>query len=121
MNDFASIKRGMASATIRGLALSAALASAAPAAAQLFDADERFAAGFRPRSVAIGDLDGDGAPDLAVANFLSGDVSVLLGVGDGTFAAQQRFAAGSAPASVSIGDLDGDGAPGPRRRQRLQR
>ncbi|MCH7841105.1 MAG: FG-GAP repeat protein, partial [Planctomycetes bacterium] len=37
-----------------------------------------YGAGDRPRSVAIGDLDGDGDADLAVANF-SDNVSVLLG------------------------------------------
>ena len=61
--------------------------------------------------MSIGDLDGDGAPDLAVANQSSDDVSVLLGAGDGTFAAEQRFGAGDGPFSVSIGDLDGDGVP----------
>ena len=76
-----------------------------------FAAPQSFAAGDRPVSVSIGDLDGDGAPDLAVANFNSDDVSVLLGIGDGTFAAEQRFAAGVFPQSMSIGDLDGDGVP----------
>ena len=76
-----------------------------------FAAEQRFAAGNGPASASIEDLDGDGAPDLAVANVNSDDVSVLLGVGDGTFAAEQRFAAGEAPESVSIGDLDGDGIP----------
>jgi hypothetical protein len=36
----------------------------------------KFAAGFEPSSVAVGDLDGDA--DLAVANFNSAEVSVLL-------------------------------------------
>src|SRR5438552_514453 len=38
-----------------------------------------------PRSVAIGDLDGDGKSDLAVANQSSNSVSVRLGNGNGTF------------------------------------
>ena len=38
-----------------------------------------------PIFVAIGDLDGDGNPDLAMANWVSDNVSVLLGNGDGTF------------------------------------
>src|SRR2546428_447945 len=39
--------------------------------------------GSSPSSVAIGDLNGDGKPDLAVANLTT--VSVLLGNGNGTF------------------------------------
>ena len=37
--------------------------------------------------VAIGDLNGDGKPDLAVADYATGaaDVAVLLGNGDDTF------------------------------------
>ena len=51
--------------------------------------------GTNPYSVAIGDLNADGRPDLAVANLNSNNVSVLLGNGAGGFAA----AAGS-PVSV---------------------
>jgi len=61
--------------------------------------------------VAVADLDGDGAPDLATANVASDDVSVLLGNGDGTFRDQQRFAAGNGPYSVAVADLDSDGTP----------
>ena len=56
----------------------------------------------------MGDLDGDLDLDLAVANFLSGDVSVLLNNGDGTFATDITYGAGTAPVSVAMGDLDGD-------------
>ncbi|MCH8046527.1 MAG: VCBS repeat-containing protein, partial [Planctomycetes bacterium] len=69
-----------------------------------------FAAGDRPGSVAVADLDGDGALDLVTANAVGDDVSVLLGLGDGTFAAPVRFAAGDRPGSVAVADLDGDGA-----------
>ena len=45
--------------------------------------DEQVGIGGRgPISVAVADLNGDGAPDLVTANFLSDDVSVLLGAGD---------------------------------------
>ena len=74
-----------------------------------FGAATNFAAGRRPASVAIGDLNGDGKLDLAVANSDSNNVSVLLGNGNGTFGAATNFAAGSEPRSVAIGDLNGDG------------
>lgn len=67
--------------------------------------------GNNPHSVAIGDLNEDGKPDLAVANYLSHAVSVLLGNGDGTFGAKTDYSTGSYPASVVIGDLNGDGRP----------
>ena len=59
--------------------------------------------------MAIGDLDGDGHADLAVANQNSDDVSVLLNLGQGTFAPAVAYPAGNWPYSVAIGDLDGDG------------
>lgn len=65
--------------------------------------------GNTPFSVTTGDFNGDGVTDLATANYLSDNVSVLLGVGDGTFAAQATYAAGDNPWSVTTGDFNGDG------------
>ncbi|MCH7721154.1 MAG: hypothetical protein IH988_09240, partial [Planctomycetes bacterium] len=48
-----------------------------------FAAEVRYRVGDSPRSVAIGDLDGDEDADLAVANFDSDNVSVLLNLTNG--------------------------------------
>src|SRR5207253_1635511 len=68
-----------------------------------------FGAGTSPRSVAVGDLNNDGKPDLVVANLDSHDVSVLLGKGDGTFRAAVNHGAGMEPVSVAVGDFNRDG------------
>jgi hypothetical protein len=78
-----------------------------------FGTPRNFVVGRLPASVAIGDLNRDGNPDLAVANRGSSSisVSVLLGNGDGTFGAARNFALNSGPTSVAIGDFNGDGNP----------
>jgi hypothetical protein len=64
-------------------------------------------------SVAIGDLEGDGALDLVTADSSVGpegaDLWVLLGNGDGSFQAAVAYPAGDEPSSVVIGDLDANG------------
>jgi hypothetical protein len=74
-----------------------------------FQAPRSFAAGALPQSVAVGDFNGDGVLDLAVANYFSDNVSVLLGNGDGSFQDASSFAAGRDPRSVAVGDFNGDG------------
>ena len=75
----------------------------------------------------VADLNGDGKPDLAVANRGTqgfpgiptdpGSISVLLGNGDGTFKPAARFAAGEVPTSIVALDLNGDGPSRSGRRQ----
>jgi hypothetical protein len=74
-----------------------------------FQAPRSFAVGRGARSVAVADVNGDGLPDLVVANALSNDVSVLLGNGDGTFQIARNFPAGIGPQSVAVADVNGDG------------
>src|SRR3989442_222466 len=65
-----------------------------------------------PQSLAVGDLNGDGRPDLAVANPMDNTVSVLLGNGDGTFQAAPTYDIACCRArSVAVGDFNGDGRP----------
>jgi hypothetical protein len=59
--------------------------------------------------VAVGDLNGDGIPDLVTAN-LDGPISVYLGTGAGGFA-RTDIAAGAIPISVAVADLNEDGRP----------
>jgi hypothetical protein len=74
-----------------------------------------YPAGFSPISVAVADVNGDGKPDLVIANNQdngNGSVGVLLGNGDGTFASIVNYASGGfAPQSVAVADLNGDGKP----------
>jgi hypothetical protein len=76
--------------------------------ASLSFATGAYATGNLPFSVAVGDFNGDGKLDLAVADN-GGGVSVLLGNGDGTFQPAVSYAAGSIPWSVAVGDFNGDG------------
>ncbi|HTX36596.1 MAG TPA: FG-GAP-like repeat-containing protein, partial [Bryobacteraceae bacterium] len=69
-------------------------------------APQNFSVGLYPESVAIGDFNGDGKPDLAVA--ADDALYLLLGNGDGTFQAPVSLLAGSG-LSVVAADLNGDG------------
>jgi len=74
-----------------------------------------YTVGQGPIALATGDFNGDGHPDLVVANQTDGTISILLGVGDGTLGTQTPITipAGAAPASpsaVAVGDFNDDGA-----------
>src|SRR5205809_6084246 len=66
--------------------------------------------GSGPIWVLIVDVNGDGKPDILLANQSRNAVGVLLGNGDGTFQAPMNFdTAGNLPESIAVGDFNGDG------------
>jgi len=73
--------------------------------------------GINPVAVAAGDFNADGHVDLAVANNGNagagddGNVSVLLGNGDGTLSPAVSFSAGKNPSAIMAGDFNGDHRP----------
>ncbi len=83
----------------------------AAGAAGGFGAGATPATGRGPKGLAVGDLDGDGAQDLVVANSTNNTISVLLGNGAGGFAPRVSYNTGSAPAALIVADLDGDATP----------
>ena len=64
-----------------------------------------------PIAVAVGDFNGDGKLDLAVASAGTNNVTILLGNGDGSFTLGSTYAAGANPLSIVVGDFNGDGKP----------
>ena len=72
-----------------------------------FDTARSFVIGASQTSLVVGDFNGDGIPDLAIAET---HVSLLLGNGDGTFQDPRRFGGVSRYASIAAGDFNEDGA-----------
>jgi hypothetical protein len=93
-----------------GLALALGVAAlSAASSSPSFAGPRHYAAGRLPESLVVGDLNGDGARDVATANKSGRSVSVFLNRGDGSFSARHDYPTGRFPGSLAIGDLDGDG------------
>src|SRR5262249_40522184 len=93
------------------VALSLSAASFSFAQSVSFAPPMHFAVGTNPRYVAVGDFNSDGKPDLAVVNFGSANVSILLNTGSSSFGSVNNFGVGTDPRSLAIGDFNGDGKP----------
>ena len=71
-----------------------------------------YTVGKQPYQVAIGDLNGDGYPDLAATNYGSNTVSILMGSKTGTFTVSPTTLSTCAnPYGVVIGDFEHNGYP----------
>ncbi len=72
-----------------------------------------YTVGYAPYTVIATDLNGDGKPDLATADFASGTASVLLNKGDGTFFRSRSYPTGHlrAPYGIAAAPLDPGSLP----------
>jgi hypothetical protein len=87
--------------------------------AQSFHAPSFYPSGTQPRRLAVGDFNGDRRPDVALANFTTADISLLLNTGSGVFAKAaslsvvanpfQTSASGGTLTALAVGDLDDNG------------
>jgi hypothetical protein len=109
------------SVTVNGLTAysSTSFAPTHPAGNQVFNA-AAFAAridsttGLGPYSTAVGDLDGDGKPDMVTANRSANTLSVLKNIsanGSIAFSPKLDLSSANAPTTVAIADLNADGKP----------
>ncbi len=65
--------------------------------------------GANPQALTTGDFNGDGNVDIAVANKGSNNVSILLGMGTGSFATATNFTVGTNLQSICTNDFNNDG------------
>lgn len=76
-----------------------------------FAAGVSFATTTQPHKIDVGDLDGDGKPDVVITAFTSNKLSIFRNTstaGTISFAARQDFSPGTVPYFVHLTDLDGD-------------
>ena len=101
-------------AACSGNSVPGALDAAMPASDHAVPATDAALAAPAPIAIAVGDLNGDGRPDLAVANYGANTVSIFLdttatGAATPTFAAEVALTTPAGPHSIAVGDLNGDG------------
>jgi hypothetical protein len=75
------------------------------------EAGSPIAVGSGPSGAAVGDFNGDGRADLAVASFVAGSVSVLLSQPSGGFALEggAAISLGTRISAIAAGNFDSDG------------
>jgi hypothetical protein len=82
-----------------------------------FNTKTDYKTGTDPKRIAIGDLDGDGKPDIVITNFNAGNastISVFKNTSNGgsiSFAAKTDYSTGNGSVDVAIADMNDDGRP----------
>ena len=74
-----------------------------------FGPSRTYAVGPDPIAIAVGDVNGDGRPDIIIADQASGAVSVLLNQGNGLIRRRTDLHRRSDALVLAIGDINGDG------------
>lgn len=86
-----------------------AVALTGAAHAQSFATQVPYPVSANPNSAVAADFNGDNKTDLAVANVLGFNVSVLINKGDGTFNASVFYPVQNNPETIATADLNADG------------
>ncbi|MGB9593213.1 MAG: FG-GAP-like repeat-containing protein, partial [Anaerolineae bacterium] len=66
-------------------------------------------AGGRVGGLDVGDVNGDGAPDIVITLRDAGQAGILLGRGNGSLGSVRAFGVGADPMGIALADVDGDG------------
>jgi hypothetical protein len=91
------------------LVLALAFVLVSDAAAPLLSAPEKYAAGQEPGDIVVGDFNGDGIADAAVAGYDPGTLAILLGQGGGRFGTPTTYGTQKRTVGLASGDVNGDG------------
>ncbi|HEY1984070.1 MAG TPA: VCBS repeat-containing protein [Terracidiphilus sp.] len=103
---FASLVSGLYAQSTAGVMNGAVLSPSAPPA---FVVAPSIPLGYTPTGVATGHLTSSGRLDVVTADYTSGNITVFVGMGHGSFAPGVTYATGPHPGDVKIVDIDGDG------------
>lgn len=111
LNDFASAIKQTFKYRLHSLLAIGISSLATAAAGQSFGPLSTYSTGVSssPSGVALGDVNGDGLPDIVSSNSSSNNASVLLGQAGGSFGSAIPHSIGAGGTGVASGDINGDG------------